>query len=151
MKPRRIQNKTREKEKETKNDISKRNVWKNGPGEGPCALSPGRTLGRPSAASPSVQGSLSLSHARDLALRRLVFRSPLALRRLVGRRRRRRPTPGAEAFVSIFAGDEHPLGIPIPCLPFLLCEADHSNPNLKLFGYLIDASKLQTFWKNYRV
>jgi hypothetical protein len=114
-----------------------------------CAL-PGPNTG-PAVRRIPIRSGFSVSLARDLALRRLVFRSPLALRRLVGRRRRRRPTPGAEAFVSIFAGDEHPLGIPIPCLPFLLCEAEHSNPNLKLFGYLIDASKLRTFWKNYRV
>jgi hypothetical protein len=67
-----------------------------------------------------------------LALRRLVG-PPLALRRQVGRRRRK---PGAEAFVGLLAGDEHPLGIPTPSLPFMLCEAEHRNPNLKLFSYL---------------
>jgi hypothetical protein len=43
----------------------------------------------------------------------------LSLPRLGGavgycRRRRRRPTRGAEAFVGLFADDEHPPGIPIP-------------------------------------
>jgi len=33
-------------------------------------------------------------------------------------RRRRRPKPGAEAFVGLFAGDEHPPGTPTPSLPF---------------------------------
>jgi hypothetical protein len=51
-------------------------------------------------------------------------------RRLGDRRRRR--TPGAKAFVEIFAGDEHPLGLLAPSLPFLLCETEHPNP--KLFG-----------------
>jgi len=40
--------------------------------------------------------------------------------------RRRRPTPSDEAFVGLFAGDEHPPGIPIPSLPFLLWEAKPS-------------------------
>ena len=56
------------------------------------------------------------------------------------RRLRRRPSPGAEAFVGIFAGDEHPPGIPTPSLPFLLCETEHPNPNLNLFGYLMSTS-----------
>ena len=38
---------------------------------------------------------------------------PLALGR-----RRRRPKPGAEALVGLFAGDEHPPGTPTPSLPF---------------------------------
>jgi hypothetical protein len=67
----------------------------------------------PAVRSPS-ESPLSLSDDWCLA--------PLALRRLVNRRRRRHPTPGAEAFVSLFTGDEHPPGIPIP---FLLCEAKH--------------------------
>ena len=72
-------------------------------------------------------------------------RPPLALRRLVGRRRhrRRRPKPGAEAFVGLFAGNEHPPGTPTPSLPFMLCEAEHRNPNLMLSRYLtILTSKL---------
>jgi hypothetical protein len=36
---------------------------------------------------------------------------------LVGRRRRR-PKPAPEAFVGLFAGDEHPPGTPTPSLPF---------------------------------
>ena len=56
------------------------------------------------------------------------------------RRLRRRPTPGSEAFVGIFTGDEHPPGIPTPSLPFLLCETEHPNPNLNLFGYLMSTS-----------
>jgi hypothetical protein len=53
------------------------------------------------------------------------------------RRRRRRPTPGAEAFFGLFAGDEHLPGIPDPSLPLRLCETEHPNPNLRLFGYLM--------------
>ncbi|XP_066338450.1 monosaccharide-sensing protein 2-like isoform X1 [Miscanthus floridulus] len=41
-----------------------------------------------------------------------LARYPLALRRLSGRRR---PRPGAEAFVGLFAGDEHPPGFIIVC------------------------------------
>lgn len=51
--------------------------------------------------------------------------SALAFRRLAGRRLRHHPTPGAEAFVGLFDSDDHPPGIPIPSLPFLLCEAEH--------------------------
>ena len=72
-----------------------------------------------------------------------LSRSPLALRRLVGRRRPK-PGAGAEAFAGLFAGDEHPPGtstpsLLFPSLPFpslMLCEAEHRNPNLKLFSYL---------------
>jgi len=53
------------------------------------------------------------------------------------RPRRRRPKPGAEAFVGFFAGDEQPPGTPTPFLPFILCEAEDRNPKLKLFSYLI--------------
>ena len=47
--------------------------------------------------------------------------------------------PGAEAFVGLFAGDEHPTRYthPFSSFPFMLCEAEHRNPNLKLFSYLI--------------
>lgn len=58
-------------------------------------------------------------------------RPPLALRRLVGRCRRRRLNPGVEAFVGLLAVDEHPPGTLAPSLPFMLCEAEHRNPNLK--------------------
>ena len=83
----------------------------------------------PPSASPSARFPPSLLS---------LSRSPLAPRRLLGRRRRR-PRPGAEAFLGLFAGDEHPPGTSIPSLPFpslMLCEAEHRNPNLKLFSYL---------------
>jgi hypothetical protein len=57
------------------------------------------------------------------------------LRRLEGRRRR--PTP---SWGGLFASDEHPPGIPTPFLPFLLCEAEYPNPNVKAFGHLIPPS-----------
>ena len=63
------------------------------------------------------------------------------------------PAPGAEALVGLFAGDEHPPGIPIPslALPFLLCGAEHPpNPNLRLFGYLIPPN-FEPFGKNCRM
>jgi hypothetical protein len=60
-----------------------------------------------------------------------LSRPPLALRRLVGRCRRRRLNPGVEAFVGLLAVDEHPPGTLAPSLPFMLCEAEHRNPNLK--------------------
>jgi hypothetical protein len=64
----------------------------------------------------------------------LPLSPPLALRRLVGRRRR--PKPGAEALVGLFAVDEHPPGTPTPSLLFPSLQAEHRNPNLKLFSYL---------------
>ena len=63
-------------------------------------------------------------------------------------RRRRRPTLAAEAFVGLFVGDEHPPGIPTPCFAFPLCEAEHPNPNLKLFGYLMHPN-FELFCNNY--
>jgi len=50
--------------------------------------------------------------------------------------RRRRPTPGAEAFADIFTGEERPPGIPTPSLPCLLCETEFPISNINLFGYL---------------
>jgi hypothetical protein len=45
--------------------------------------------------------------------------------------RRRRPKPGAEAFVGLFfAGDEHPPGTPTPSLPFPSCCAELSTETL---------------------
>jgi hypothetical protein len=53
---------------------------------------------------------------------------------------RRRPTPwrrldvaGAlrQVFAIPFSGDKHPTGMPTPCIPFLLCENEHPNPNLR--------------------
>jgi hypothetical protein len=41
--------------------------------------------------------------------------------------RRRRSTPGGEAFAYLFAGDERPPGIPTPfSLSCLLCETEFS-------------------------
>jgi hypothetical protein len=57
----------------------------------------------------------------------------LSLRRL-GVGYRRRPTPGAEAFVGLFSGDEHPSGIPTPSLPFLPC--DCAKPSTQTLSYL---------------
>jgi hypothetical protein len=54
--------------------------------------------------------------------------------------RSRRPTPGAEPFADLFAGEERPPGIPTPLLfslPYLLCENELPNSNVKLFGYLL--------------
>jgi hypothetical protein len=58
--------------------------------------------------------------------------APLALRRLV--RRRRHPTPAAEAFVCLIAGDEHPPGIPMLFSSLPAVRSRALNPNLKLFG-----------------
>ena len=71
-------------------------------------------------------------------------RSP-RLRRLEGCRRR--TTPG---WGGLFAGDEHPPGIPTPSLPFLLCEPEHPNPKLKAFGHLTPPS-LENLLQNYPV
>jgi hypothetical protein len=65
---------------------------------------------------------LSLSLSLSLSLRRL------------GVGYRRRPTPGAEAFVGLFSGDEHPSGIPTPSLPFLPC--DCAKPSTQTLSYL---------------
>ena len=66
------------------------------------------------------------------------------------RRRRRRPKPGAEAFVGLFAGDEHPPGTPTPSFPFpSCCAAEHRNPNQKLFSYstsLLTSKFCQKYW-----
>jgi hypothetical protein len=75
-----------------------------------------RNHGLPREAATCVR-SLSLSSATH----------PLSL----GLRRLHRPTPGGEAFVGLFTGDEHSPGILTPSTPFLLCETEHPNPNLK--------------------
>jgi hypothetical protein len=53
--------------------------------------------------------------------RPLHFILPGALSTSLALGRRRRPKPRAEAFVGLFAGDEHP-GTPSSSLPFVLCE-----------------------------
>jgi hypothetical protein len=58
--------------------------------------------------------------------------------------RRRRPTPGAQAFVGTIAGDEHPPGMRTSCLPFQLRETEHTNPNLSYLACLqLDLIQLQ--------
>ena len=47
------------------------------------------------------------------------------------------PSPGLP-----WAGDEHPPGMRIPSLPFLLCETEHANPNLTYMGICIFGSDL---------
>ena len=42
----------------------------------------------------------------------------------------RRPTRGSQVFVGLFSGNEHQQGMPAPCIPCLLCEAEHPKPNL---------------------
>jgi hypothetical protein len=121
MEPLRIQNK--KKTKRNRKEFSKETSGKRTAQEKArvrCAL-PVRTLGRQVVRRiplRCVHGSpLCLSRTGSRSPRQLVFRSLLALRRLVGCRRRRRQTPGAEAFASVFDGDEHVPGIPIPSLP----------------------------------
>jgi len=81
----------------------------------------GRTIPR-TGLPPSAAGShLPGFHPRALSL-------SLSLSPRLGYRRR--PTPGAEVFVDLFAGDEHTKGIPAPSLPFLMCETEHPNHNL---------------------
>ena len=86
----------------------------------PGPNNPGRAYGQ----SPSAASVIPFTFTR---LRSLCATTGWA----VGyRRHRRRPTPGAEAFVGLFAGDELPPGIATPSLPFLLCETDNPNPSL---------------------
>jgi hypothetical protein len=133
-----IQINKREREKRNCNERPRRS---------PCALSPGRTTaGRPphsppipsrtppSPHSPSVHGTLT-HPSRSPRLGRLVFRPP------------RPPTTGgppapAPPYVRCrsLRRRRAPTRYPHPSLPFLLCEAEYPNPNLKLFGYLIVAS-----------
>jgi len=49
--------------------------------------------------------------------------------------RRRRSTAGAEAFIGLFAGEEHTPGIPTPSLPFPPCETEPQTLDLKLLAY----------------
>jgi hypothetical protein len=51
--------------------------------------------------------------------------------------------------ISLFSGDDHSLGIATPSIPFLLCEIEHPNPSLKLFGYLMLAC-FELFCKNHQ-
>jgi hypothetical protein len=81
------------------------------------------------------------AHAGELSLRPTtptgppVAAFPLPVRfippRGYSQSRRRRPKPGAEAFVGLFsAGDELPPGTPTPSLPFPSCCAELSTETL---------------------
>jgi hypothetical protein len=71
---------------------------------------------------------------------------PPLLRVSLSRRRlgysRRRPTPGSQGFVGPFSGSKHQQGMPAPCIPCLLCEAEHPKPNLSYSGFFITGSDL---------
>jgi hypothetical protein len=141
-----------------KKKSQRKRVKNKGRGGGPCALSraeqpqPG-WAGRPPH-SPSFHGRPSghlapLSLSDDWCESHPRSRSPTT----GGPPLPVLPAPGAEALVGLFAGDEHPPGIPIPslALPFLLCGAEHPpNPNLRLFGYLIPPN-FEPFGKNCRM
>jgi hypothetical protein len=64
--------------------------------------------------SPSLHNVDSRS-VRCIPTRPLHLSRPLSLS---AARRRRRPKPGAEALVGLFAGEEHPPGTPSPSVPF---------------------------------
>jgi hypothetical protein len=78
----------------------------------PAHKKPVRFFSSPSMYSPSVRCIPLPSSSFSLSLA-----PPLALRRLVGRRRPK-PGAGAGAFAGLFAGDEHPPGTSTPSLPF---------------------------------
>lgn len=130
--------------------MQRKRVKNNGRGGGPCALS----RAEQSQAGPAVHriplpftpSRSSQQPARTrFALRvsdgsRLVCLTPhsLALRRLVGRRC---PAPAARCRGLRWSIRQRRAPTryshPLSSLLFLLCESEHPNPNLKLFGYLM--------------
>ena len=110
-----------------------------------CAL---RGPNNPRLGRPSAAFSFSLPH--EPACRVRFSASPLSRAPTTGVAAAAAPTPGAEAFAGLVAGDKHPPGIPTPSLPFLLCEAEDPNPNLRLFGYLMPPN-FELFATKYRL
>jgi len=120
-------------------------VKRNGPREGPCGYAPlgPRTPDRavrrmpPSRFTPRA---LSL----PLSLPPTPLSSPTtgwttAAAAAYAAALRQVPTPSS---VSSPATSTHQVFPPLlfPSLPFLLCETEHPNPNLNLFGYLMSTS-----------
>jgi hypothetical protein len=67
--------------------------------------------------------SLRSTLSSALSLPYLTFLGFLSWRRRLGERRR-----PSHVFAGTFAGNERPLGMPAPSLPFVLCETEHPKP-----------------------
>lgn len=139
---------------------------KKGPREGPSSAS--RSIaptGPPVAALPLPRPS---NPFRGTPLSSLVFSLSVSLSKkkkkcvlspsphprlsLSGRRpvSRRRPKPGAEAFIGFFAGHEHRRGIPTPSLLFPSCCAKLITETLTILA-IRRTSELRSFCKRYWV
>jgi hypothetical protein len=121
----------KEKERNKKKKTRKRIVWKkNGPY---VALEKPVRLRSPSAAEQLRLGYCGIAAATAAAACALFLSLALAAtsRRVGYRLSCRRPTPGAQVFIGLFASSELPPGMPAAWLPsLLLCETEHPNHNL---------------------